>query len=116
MDTSKSNNQSSLSIAGALIFSGRPDPTWTVPPDVVAELERLWDSLESTAQPLPAAPALGYRGCFLHDKGNRKWFAYGGMVQLDKGGRSEMRKDKERVFEKTLLASAPRGLLPTGLV
>ncbi len=115
MDTSKSNSQPRKSIAGALIFSGRPDPTWIVPPNVVDELERLWASLEITGQPLPAAPALGYRGCFLREDQNREWVAFGGVVELKRGGQSEIRRDKERAFEKTLLASAPPGLLPPGL-
>ncbi len=115
MDTSKSNSGPRQAIAGALIFSGRPDPTWIVPPSVVDELERVWSSLESTAQPLPTAPPLGYRGCFLREEGHRVWFAYGGVVRLE-AGRSEWREDNERRFEKTLLASAPPGLLPSGLL
>ena len=60
---------------------------------------------------MPFGPPLGYRGCFL--QGSRtQWYAYGGVVAMKVRGRSEMRKDEERAFEKSLLASAPRGAIP----
>lgn len=116
MVTSRSNRESGKWIAGALIFSGRPDPTWTVKKRVVERLEKLWASLELSSEEIPAAPVLGYRGCFLKDDRNREWFAYGGIVTLHVGSHSESREDKERVFEKTLLASAPKGTVPSTLM
>ena len=34
-------------IAGAYIFSGRPDPIWSVSRETVQELEKVWESLEN---------------------------------------------------------------------
>ncbi len=98
-------------IGGALIFSGRPDPTWTVNQKVARQLEEIWASLEPGMVKPPSAPPLGYRGCFLKGVGDREWFAYGGVVTLKTVDGSESREDRERAFEKSLLASAPKGTL-----
>jgi hypothetical protein len=42
----------------------------------------------------------------------REWFAYGGVVTLKAGDPPESRQDKNRAFERLVLASAPRGVLP----
>jgi hypothetical protein len=42
----------------------------------------------------------------------REWFAYGGVVRLKAGDRLESRQDKNRAFERLVLASAPKGVLP----
>jgi len=41
-----------------------------------------------------------------------EWFAYGGVVTLKTGGQPESRQDKNRNFERLVLASAPKKLLP----
>jgi hypothetical protein len=74
---------------------------------VANKLETIWNSLEPCAESPPIAPPLGYRGCRLKCD-QREWFAFGGVVSSGE----RFRCDIERRFEKTLLASAPRGLLP----
>ena len=102
--------------AGASVYSGKPDPTWTVPRAAAAELERSWQSLPLAPRDTqPAAPGLGYRGCWLRDPGGREWRAYAGLVELTAAGR-EFRKDPGRVFELRLLATAPPGILPREIV
>jgi hypothetical protein len=102
-------------VAGASLFSGRPDPTWPVKASVARKLEALWDSLEGFSGEVPAGPSLGYRGCFLRDDRGREWSAFGGVVALRTGSRTETRRDGDRSFEKALLASAPAGAVPRGL-
>ena len=34
-------------IAGVYIFSGRPDPIWSLNRETVEELEKVWESLEN---------------------------------------------------------------------
>jgi len=115
MGTSKSNEDATQFIAGALIFSGRPDPTWRVNADEAKRLEAVWNSLEPYRGPLPKAPVLGYRGVFLRDSARREWFAYGGVATLKTPQGSESRRDHDRKFE-ALLSSAPRQAIPSQLI
>lgn len=112
MATSKSNKAPKKWTAGASIFSGRRDPTWTVPKALALQLEKIWDSLESSSEEPSGAPPLGYRGCFLKDPSGREWLAYGNAVKLTTDSGSELRHDKERSFEKLCLRSAPARVLP----
>ena len=99
-------------MGGAFIFSGRPDPTWRVEEQVRADLERIWASLDPCERAHPVAPPLGYRGCFLRCGPDVEWFAYGGVVTLKRAEGHESRLDSARHFERTVLQSAPDGLMP----
>jgi hypothetical protein len=113
MGTSKSSEQGTKYLAGVSIFSGRPDPTWTVSQSVAERLMALWDSLEATAGKQQQPPPLGYRGCFLKDTaGEREWIAYKGVVTLKTPAGDEARSDDKRKFESLLLKSAPNELIP----
>src|SRR6266853_3810112 len=96
MGTSRSSKRAREWTGGALIFSGRPDPTWIVGQRTIRELETLWATLSPWSGPVPSAPPLGYRGCFLRGPKMREWFAYGGVVTLKAGDRTESRQDKIR--------------------
>jgi hypothetical protein len=101
--------------AGALLYSGRRDPTWAVPSHLRQRLLKIWDSAERWTGDPPAPPPLGYRGCLLRDSENRQWHACGDVITLRAGQATESRKDPEREFEKLLLSSAPGGTLPRAL-
>ncbi len=116
MGTSKSASEAAPWQGGASLFSGRPDPTWSVSARAARHLEAIWEKLEPTSAPLPTAPPLGYRGCFVRDPRGRQWYAYGGRVLLTTGGASETRADPNRQFEKTLLESAPADILPANFL
>lgn len=103
-------------VGGAAIFSGRADPVWPVAQDVAEELEALWTKLEHySGSPSPPS-VLGYRGSFLKGPRNRTWFAHRGVVTLNENGVNESRLDEDRLFEKTILASAPEGVLPASFL
>lgn len=112
MVISNSSSYPRLWVGTAFLFSGRPDPVWEVPPDIVAALEKIWESLVPWAGPLPEPPALGYRGCLLRDNGHREYFAFGGAVTLRILPTDLTRKDGERKFERLLLSSSPPGIIP----
>jgi hypothetical protein len=98
MATSKSPEAEGWT-AGASIFSGRRDPTWSVPPELGLRHERVWN-------PLP--PLLGYRGCRLVAPDGREWTAFRELVvQAD-----DARRDGEREFERQVIGSAPPEVLP----
>ena len=98
--------------ARALLFSGRPDPSWPVPETIATELHALWSALDPWSGTPPVAPPLGYRGCILHAPDGREWVAFGGAVTLATSQGADVRSDAERAFERRLLDSAPSTLLP----
>ncbi len=101
-------------VAEAMVFSGRPDPSWTVSADIAFELVHGWEQLTPRVAPVAEPPPLGYRGCRLLAPDGRQWRAFDGVVTMEHGpqGSREMRDDPTRSFERTLLATAPPGLLP----
>jgi len=99
-------------IAGALIYSGRRDPTWKVSERIAKKLVELWDAMPPSSKAEPSTSRLGYRGVFLHAPDGREWTAFDGAVSLNGPGGVEVRIDTGRGFEKMLLASAPKNLLP----
>jgi hypothetical protein len=102
--------------ATASIYSGRPDPEWTVPADVAGRLASAWDRLSDVPERRQAEPpGLGYRGCTLTAPDGRRWHAYGGVVVLRAGALHQAREDVDRAFEKALLATAPAGAIPASL-
>ena len=116
MGTLRSSEAGGTREAGALLFSGRADPTWIVPVNASTELMRVWADLKEASGVAPITPALGYRGCYLKDDTGREWFAFGGVVTLKTDGASESRRDEGRNFEQALLATAPEGVIPHHLI
>ena len=102
--------------AGVSVFSGRPDPTWSVSEEVGSKLQKLFDDLDRQEGPAVSAPPLGYRGAFLRDDEGHEWFAYRGVVTLTGPQSSEARQDPDREFERALVASTPEGLIPPSLL
>jgi hypothetical protein len=116
MGTSKSTNEDCKYTAGVSVFSGRPDPTWSLSEDIGSGVKQLYESLESYEGPALSAPPLGYRGAFLRDDAGHEWFAYRGIVTLTEQNRSEARRDPARQFERAITNSAPQGLIPPALL
>jgi hypothetical protein len=52
----------------------------------------------------------------VRDPGGRTWTAFHELVTLSSEGSSETRRDDDRRFERTVLASAPAGTLPASFV
>ena len=94
------------------MFSGRPDPVWTITERQRASLIRLWTRLGPTRERQPTAPSLGYRGAELACPSGERWFAYGGVASLTVNRIEELRADPKRAFERAILETAPRGMVP----
>lgn len=116
MGTSRSDETLASWTAGVSLFSGRPDPRWTLTETWARRLETLWQGLEPVAQTPPALPPLGYRGCLTGDPTGRRWHAYRGVVTLTSKGGREVRADPTRNFERLVLESSPPGALPERMV
>jgi hypothetical protein len=106
MDTSRSGERGWL--AGVSILSGRPDPVWSVPAELGQDLAQRWAGWPPWSGRHPDPAPLGYRGCRLAAPDGRVWSAYNELVTLDAAGK----RDVERVFERTIVSSAPAGTLP----
>lgn len=106
MATSKSTESCT---ASAWIYSGRPDPSWLLSESCAQELETIWKNLKRSTVAPPAPPGLGYRGCRVNCGKRGTWVAFEGIV----GRGKEYRADPARRFERAVLESAPKGLIPT---
>jgi len=76
--------------------------------ELVARLEEMWAKSRPGAGAQADAPALGYRGCRVDCGGRVVWIAYRGVVTRGR----ERRVDVGREFERVVLGSAPRGVIP----
>ena len=116
MGTSRSSDRPGGWAAGASIFSGRRDPEWEVAPERGAELAKALAELPPAAGQEMRAPPLGYRGVWLREPSGRAWRVYGGVATAAGAGAPEHRLDAGRALERRILATAPGGALPAGLV
>jgi len=100
-------------VGRASVFSGRPDPEWEVPGDLASELTSLWSRLPAELVHRSEPGGLGYRYCSLSSPDRRRrWVAFDGVVRYESAEGSELRRDEGREFERKLLGSAPKGVLP----
>lgn len=88
------------------VFSGRPNPRWTVDPAVGERLVLLLHSLTSGVERPTRGdvdlPGLGYRG-FVFQADGRVWRAWRGLLLSDSG----FVADPARSVEGTLVADLP---------
>ncbi len=113
MGTQRSGDDSQTWTAGALIYSGRPDPVWPLGEEEVHALLEIWENLEPLPRPVPELARLGYRGSFLRGPEEREWVAFTNSVTLrTRGGAADSRRDVRGDFEARLVRSAPPGTLP----
>lgn len=93
------------------IYSGLPDPMWTLDGAQVDALSALIESLAAGA-PVQAPSNLGYRGFSVEVAGGARVTAAGGTVGRTVGDAPEWFADPERTVERWLLASGEGVLRP----
>lgn len=97
------------------IYSGRPDPSWTLTEEQIAELGRLVEAL-STAVGDPPAGGLGYHGFYVlisePGQADRTLVAYRGAVTDSSAGPRTFWQDAERAVEAYLLDTGRPHLTP----
>jgi len=94
---------------GALLYSGRPDPSWTVAPRHAAAWVQAFNDLMPALSPIPNQARLGYRGAWLQSSDGRRWNAFMLIAWHSNDGRA----DVGRALERKLIESAPAGVLPS---
>ncbi len=112
MVTSKSDKNKQQWKSGALVYSGRPDPSWEVATEVAKSILTVWEGLDAWSGSIPMPPALGYRGCYLENDRGERWNIYHDYVEHTSRGSTVIRRDNDRVCEKLILGTAPKGVLP----
>jgi hypothetical protein len=85
------------------VFSGRPNPRWTLSADRVKELEERLQALEQAEEREP--PGLGYRGFLLSGDGDIQLRAFDSTIAVTAAGRTSFFKDA-RGLEELLLDQA----------
>lgn len=90
------------------IFSGRPNPVWSLSEKQVNEMDAIIETLPATTASVPTRPGLGYRGFVVTGlpEPARRLDVFEGFVAIAGGGRTEFRSDRERKLERFLLDSA----------
>jgi hypothetical protein len=88
-----------------LIYSGRPNPTWTIPEPLAEEIRRAIAAMPEAPGPAPPEGGLGYSGVLVEGEGEggqalSHVFAAGLATAGDKAFR-----DPGRRIERMLLAS-----------
>ena len=91
------------------VYSGRPNPTWTLTAQEVAELTLRLQKL-ATLPTVPSVGNLGYRGFLLHNPGNAPGIGaevrvYNGVVIITDQGRTSAYKDSH-ALEQWLIEQA----------
>jgi hypothetical protein len=91
-------------------------PVWKLEKSRASKLLDIWNSLKTTLEPSNAKPAyIGYKGTIIKSSDNSEWHIFNNTVTLYNNNTIETRVDKNRFFEKTILKSAPSGILPDAL-
>lgn len=90
------------------IFSGRPNPEWTLTAAEAAELKTMTSSLQVAAAPPRPFDGLGYRGIVVRDPVDAGWslIAFRDTVRILTLEGSEVRSDPDARIERWLLGAA----------
>jgi hypothetical protein len=90
----------------AMIFSGRPDPQWDLPEELVVRWQELWAQLPESIMPATQSFRSGYKGCRIRHGAD--WLLVNkGIITLHSGGLVLSRLDEGNKLELMLLRSAP---------
>ncbi|MBI5403653.1 MAG: hypothetical protein HY959_09630 [Ignavibacteriae bacterium] len=91
-------------------------PEWKIEKQRASKLLDMWNSLKTTLEPSKKKSAyLGYGGTYLKSSDNSEWHIFDKTVTRITDSTIETRVDVKRYFEKTILKSAPSGILPDAL-
>jgi hypothetical protein len=101
--------------AGARLYSGRVDPSWSVEATRARAIVALFRTLQPSTRVHPDAGGIGYRGCWLRAPDGAAWVVANGLAAERAPRRDEVRSDAQRAFERAILDTAPDGVLPPGV-
>lgn len=89
------------------------NPVWKIKPEDKQNLIKIWDKMQTkNLEEINMQNDIFYSGCQLSDDEGQNWFAYRGITVMKKDNITEIKKDENRKFEKKLLKTAPKNLIP----
>ena len=78
---------------------------------------QIWNGLSSAPGNIVIPNILGYKGCFINTNDKKKWITFRGKVTYYENNKAiESRIDTGRVFEKKIIDTAPKGIIPKALL
>ena len=84
-----------------------PDLLWEIDESTAGELINSWENLPASTEHAVKGPQPGYMGCCLKSS-NEEWHTYRGLVTYYLNGMIKTSKrDKKRIFEKSILSTIP---------
>lgn len=111
----KSNKNNDWLCKAELQFEDKT-PIWKLDKNKVNKLLDIWNNLKTSLETSSRKSAyLGYGGTYLKSSDNSEWHIFNNTVTRRNNNTIETRIDKNRYFEKTILKSAPNGMLPDAL-
>ena len=91
-------------------------PVWKLEKSKASKLLGIWNNLKTSLETSSRKSAyIGYGGTYLNSSDNSEWHRFNRTVTRVNNNTIEVRYDKNRSFEKTILKSAPSGILPDAL-
>jgi hypothetical protein len=112
----KKNNVQQEWFCKAKLDFEEKQPVWKLEKTRASKLLEIWNTLKTTLEPSNIKPAyIGYKGTYLKSSDNSEWHIFNNTVTRCNNNTLETRIDKNRYFEKTILKSAPNGILPDAL-
>lgn len=92
------------------LYSGRPNPTWTLPPEAVALLEQRLATAPRATNARMSDPGLGYRGLTvalpISTGGVASIRIFAGLVERVTASGAVLVRDDQRALERALIATA----------
>lgn len=112
----KENSKRTEWVCKAKLDFEEKQPVWGIEKTRAVRLLKVWNSLKTTLNATTTKSAyLGYGGTYIKSSDNSEWHIYNDTVTFRNNNTLETRIDKNRYFEKTILKTAPRGILPDAL-
>jgi hypothetical protein len=98
------------------IFSGRPNPTWTLKNHEWVFLKSVWNRLSQCSAQDINPPGLGYHGISAEHENHESFFTFQGDVSRESSEEIEWCKDPTHEFEQYLLSTRPDKIVPDELL
>lgn len=112
----KENSKKAEWLCKAKLDFEEKQPVWKIEKTRATKLLEIWNSLKTTLDSKHSKSAyLGYGGTYIKSSDNSEWHIYNHTVTLRNNSTLEIRIDKNRYFEKAILKTAPKGIIPDAL-
>ena len=107
------NSFSASANAKVFLPSADINPEWNISQKDKTKLIDLWNKMQAyDVKEISLKNDIFYTGCQYNLDDGRNWYAYKGITVMRDGNITEVKKDENRNFEKKLLKTAPKNVVP----